>query len=94
MEEYKGNENFGPSHYDYDFDFECDLRFSVFDYFLVACYALFVMPFVFLFDMLSELLQQHDGRTKDHVIEMEGSESSRSELCAGPCCVWPETSHS
>jgi hypothetical protein len=64
-EKYSGSENFGPSHYDYNFDFDFVLQFSAFEYFLIGLYLVFVVPFILVSEQIFNFFQQHKkkGRT-------------------------------
>ncbi len=92
MEEYTGTENFGPSHYDLGFDFEVDLTFSFFDYLLIGCYTIFVLPFVWLGHMFSQVIQRYKSHKQTEKTP-ELQSSIKNDLISAPCCPWPRTSH-
>lgn len=87
-EKYSGSENFGPSHYDYNFDFDFVLQFSAFEYFLIGLYLVFVVPFILVSEQISKFLQQHKKREELLEKAIEDSDFAQPEFCVGPCCLW------
>jgi hypothetical protein len=90
MKKYTETEDFGPSEYDFGFDF--DFRFTAFDYLLMGLYALFVFPFALLAMLASGSLQKYNDWQKNHDKGMTFTSSCDSELTMVLCCPWPRTS--
>jgi len=91
-EKYNGFENFGLSDSDFNFDFDIDLRFSAFEYVLIGFCLAFVVPFILLFELTIQYLQQRKDKKTLLEKEVERSEFYQPEICVGPCCLWSEAS--
>lgn len=91
-EKYSGSENFGPSHHDYDFDFNFVLQFSAFEYVLIGLYLVFVVPFILVSKQISKFLQQRKRKEELLGKEIVGSKFIQPKLCEGPCCLWSDAS--
>ena len=89
MEKYTGNEDFGPSHYDFNFDFDVDLRLKGFDYVLLALYVVFVLPFALIAEIALQSRHNEGDTTKNNDWRDEFLSSCQQGLCAAPCCPWP-----
>jgi hypothetical protein len=90
MEKYKETEDVGPSHYDYNFDFDIDFRLKPHEYFLIIPYVLFILPFVWACEVCVNVYHKLISY-KSHVKNNTDSKQKFNGP-AGPCCLWPRHS--
>lgn len=77
--------------YDYDFDFDFDLRLNLFDYVLLAFYAVFVFPFVLFGGLVARPALEYIRKRKEGDV---GSKLGiQSSVSTGPYCTWPRVTN-
>jgi hypothetical protein len=93
MEKYTGSEDFGPSNYGDNFDFDFDFRLKPFDYFLVILYVLFVFPLAWMRSRISP--QKSGSLGSENLINKDAEYQTEffRDIPRESYCLWPRHSH-
>lgn len=93
MQKENSSENSGFNDYDWDVDFDFDFEFGVVDYFLMILYAIFILPFEFIWKLgvkpFLQFVKDHARKTED----MSVSLMKKYHPATGPYCHWPRGTH-
>lgn len=87
------SEDFGSSEHDWDFDFDFDFKFGVVEYFLMALYALFILPFELIWTLAIKPLYKFIKNHAHQETKAKVSLIKEYHSATGPCCVWPKATH-